>query len=253
MVLLKPQVKKRMSNLIIAGTSINNISRELNLGKSTIYYHYKKIKGRKYKLPTVKVGYSSIDGEIIGIFIGDGSQHFERKSCHYTVNIHFGLKNIRYALYVKCMYQSFFNKKFRLEKSNPGSIRITTYSKEIFNFFKNYLDYEPKIKHCTVKLRTMKLPKRFKIGLLRGLWDTDGCIYNRENRIRAVFYTTSQVLAQQVHQILIGMEIQNSVYTNNRKNRNEKTVYIVNVLKPSVDKFINMVKPLKARTVRGRW
>lgn len=253
MVLLKSQIKGRMYELILAGSSINSISKKLNLGKSTIYYHYKKLKGRKYILPSFKIKYSETEGEIVGIFTGDGSVYHHRASGHYELNVHFGLKNKGYALYVKQLYEAYFNKKFRLESSNPGRLRLRTYSRMLYDFFKNYLDYIPSIKHCTVQLKSIKFPRKFKIGFLRGLLDTDGTIYKGHNQIRISYCTTSKNLAHQVSQLLEEERIVNSIYVINRKYRNEKTVYHVSILKNSVDKFISIVKPLKSRTVRGRW
>ena len=45
------EIRESMINKIKEGISINNISKELGLAKSTIYHHYKKIKGKKYVVP----------------------------------------------------------------------------------------------------------------------------------------------------------------------------------------------------------
>lgn len=251
MVLLKSQVKKRMSSLILAGTSINNISKELSLGKSTIYYYYKKLKGRKYSIPSYNIDFSEIEGEIVGIFTGDGSLYHHKESGHYELNVHFGKKNRGYALYVKNLYEGYFNKKFRLETSNPGSLRLKTYSKLLYHYFENHLEYVPQIKHCTVKLKKINFPWEFKLGFLRGLLDTDGTIYENTKRIRISYCSTSKILINQVSKILWEFEIQNSIYISNRIQRNDKTVYYASILKPSVDKFINLVQPFKARTCKG--
>ena len=197
--------------------------------------------GTIFKL-NIKPAFTRKEGEIAGIFAGDGSLYFEPKSYHYTVNIHFGKRNKEYALYVKNLYETFFNKKFRLEKSNPTTIRITTYSKEIYNFFKNYLDYNPKIKHSTVKLKTNKFPLNFKIGFLKGLVDTDGCIWvsKEEKRCKITFCTTSEQLAYQVKDILSELNIKAGLSIQVRKYRNEKPVYYTNIWKCSVDRFINI-------------
>ena len=153
MALIKSEIKKEMIGQISKGVSINIISKSLNLGKSTIYHYYKKIKGKKYKEPEFKVSFSEKEGEITGIFAGDGSQYFEPKRYHYEVNIHFGAKNLEYLFYVKELYEKFFNKKFRIEKSNPTTLRLRTYSKKSYYYFTNYLDYDPRIKHSTVRLK----------------------------------------------------------------------------------------------------
>lgn len=196
----------------------------------------------------IKPKFSETEGEIAGIFAGDGSQYFEPKAGHYEVNVHFGGQNYWYALYVKDLFEKFFNKKFRLQKESLNRFRLRTYSKEIFHFFKNYLDYIPQIKHSTVKLKTIDFPMEFKIGFLRGMLDTDGCIrhIHNENRTRIFFCTTSGELSTQIRNLLYEFGINNGRYVSIRKYRNEKPVYYVNIWKDSADKFINLIKPLKA-------
>ena len=203
--------------------------------------------GTVFKL-NVKPAFSEIEGEIVGIFAGDGSQHFEPKAYHYEVNVHFGKQNIEYALYVKNLFETFFNKKFRLEKQTLNCLRLRTYSKEIYHFFENYLEYIPQVKHSTVKLKSNTFSTEFKIGFLRGMLDTDGCIRHlpNEKRTRIFFCTTSEELSAQIKNILNEFKINNGRYVSVRKYRNEKPVYYVNVWKDSADKFINLIKPLKA-------
>jgi len=113
---LGPDVKEKLIFLIENDISINQISKKLNLGKSTIYYYYKKIKGRKYKIPEFTPGFTEKEGEIVGIFAGDGSQYFHSKSYHYEVNIHFGKKSYNYLLYVKKLFDNYFNKQVYIHK-----------------------------------------------------------------------------------------------------------------------------------------
>lgn len=250
---LSTQKKEKIKILFDKGLSKHKIARMMNISRTAVRY----ICGHKGKyFPPIKkipVTYSEKSGEVAGIFAGDGSQYFAPKSYHYTVNVHFGMKNLKYLLYVKELYEKFFNKKFRIEKSNPTTLRLTTYSKEIYNFFKNYLDYDPRVKHSTVRLKNIKFPLNFKIGFLRGLLDTDGTIARIEHeRVRRISYcTTSEALAAQIFDIITNLKFKCGLYKNRRPYRNEKTVYYVNIWKNSVDKFINLVKPLKAWTGKG--
>ncbi len=241
------QLRREICDRIRKGVSINKISKELNLGKSTIYYYYKKIKGKKFVEPKFKLKNSRLEGEINGIFAGDGSQYYDAKRGSYEVNVHFGVKNYWYAIYVKNLFGNFFNKEFRLNWDSETQIRIRTRSKKIFGYFQNYLSYDRQIKHCTVKLRN-NCSFAFKIGFLKGMFDTDGCLKHvpKEKRTRIFYSTTSKVLASQISSILYRLNIQNSIYVRDRKPINEKTIYIVNIPKPATHKFINVVKPMKA-------
>ena len=123
------------------GTSLNTISKEYNIGKSTLYYYYKKIKGKKFVSPYVLPRLSEEAGEVVGIFAGDGSQYFEPKNYHYEVNVHFGGKKLAYASNVKLLFENFFRKSFRLQKEPLDRLRLRTYSKQIFLFFNNSFLY----------------------------------------------------------------------------------------------------------------
>lgn len=245
--LLSNELRNEIRDKIKNGISINNISKELSLGKSTIYYYYKKIKGKKFIEPEFKLRNSRLEGEINGIFAGDGSQYYDAKRGSYEVNVHFGAKNYWYAIYVKELFEKFFQKKFRLDFEYGSKFRLRTQSRKIFNYFQNYLSYDCHIKHCTVKLKE-QCSSAFKIGFLKGMFDTDGCfsLNNPERRARVSYCTTSEELAKQITLILNGLNVKNSIYVIDRKDRNEKTVYNVNVLKAGINRFIKVVKPMKA-------
>ncbi len=249
---LKKEIKLDIIHQIKNGISINNISRKMCLSKSTIYYYYKKIKGRKYKKLNISPKYSRKEGEIVGIFAGDGSQYFEPKRYKYEVNIHFGYKNKKYALYVKKLYSGYFGKKFELYNEKNKNLRLRTSSKEIYNYFHYYLDFIPQTKHSTVKLKTFKLSKNFNLGFLKGFVDTDGCVYfkNNKKKVSVCFYTTSKQLSFQLMRILYSLELQYSYYITRRENW--KPLHNIKLLQQSVETFLNMVKPFKANRIKGQ-
>ncbi|MAG91880.1 hypothetical protein CMO83_04350 [Candidatus Woesearchaeota archaeon] len=244
------QIKKdNINELLHWGYSKHEISRILNIPRSTVIRH-SFIKG-KYNRPIKKftTSYTQVDGEVVGIFAGDGSQYYEPKGGSYEVTIHIGRKNEEYLEYVKGLFENHFNKGFWVSK-DKACFKLRTKSKAMFEYFSNYLDYNSKIKHSTVKLKSLNLPRDFKIGFLKGFLDTDGTIIHieKEKRTRASYCTTSEQLSKQVHIVLNQFEIRNSIYVCNRNRGNEKTVYYVEILKSSVDNFISLTKPLKART-----
>jgi hypothetical protein len=247
---LKEKTKQKLIKRIKEDVSINNISKEMGLAKSTIYYYYKKIKGRKFKKLNLKPGYSRREGEIVGIFAGDGSQYYNKKHCAYQVNVHFGKKNKDYMEYVKRLYELYFKKKFNITKEER-TIKIRTRSKEIYNYFHHYIDFKPQIKHCTVKLKTLDLSMEFKLGFLKGFVDTDGSVLLKKQRkkIRVAFYTTSEALANQIRDILSEIDIKCGVYI--RKKEGLKDCYTVQLRQRHVIKFLNVVKPFKMCKLRA--
>jgi hypothetical protein len=243
---LSKETKNELVIKILEGVSIKKISKQMNLNTATIYYYYEKIKGRKYKKLELKPGFTKEEGEIVGIFAGDGSQWFGKKDYSYEVRVHFGYKNKDYALYVKELYEKYFGKIFELWNDGTKTWRLRTTSKDIYYFFHIYMDFVPQIKHCTVKLRTLYYPEKFKIGFLKGLIDTDGHIgLHKHNQKVVNFCTTSKELAIQITQILRELNILYSHYVQTR--RNHKPVHYVKLYQRSVAKFINQIRPFKMK------
>lgn len=78
MVLLNLIIRKQIAEQILKGVSINRICSQLQLGKSTVYFYYKKkLMGKNID---VNITFSEIEDEIVGVFSGDGSQYVEPKS-----------------------------------------------------------------------------------------------------------------------------------------------------------------------------
>lgn len=209
----------------------------------------KKIKGRKYPLLDFHPTFSEDEGEIVGIFAGDGSQYFEPNSYSYRVNIHFGVKNLGYAQYVEKLFENYFGKNFILSKPYNGTIRVYTKSKDVFNYFHHYLDFVPQLKHSTVKLRTLDLPPHFKIGLLRGLFDTDGSVrYNNHDKgVKIMLNMTSQQMITQVKAMLDEFDLKCGQYVYPSSLKRGKLIHSVQVWKRDSNKFLNLVNPYKRR------
>lgn len=235
-----------VKTMIESGESLAQISQITGRRKSTLYFHYKKILGKKFQEPKFETNFSEIEGEIAGIFAGDGSQHYQKSNWQYQVNVHFG--NLEYAEYVKQLFDKYFNKNFRLTKESKGRYRLRSESKKIFNHFKNYLDYVPQVKHSTVRLKHLDFPTGFKIGFLRGLVDTDGTICKcKDNRIRVAFTTTSETLANQTKSLLEGFGFKAFITTPKTRRLNLKDCHSTYLFNGSVKPFIRLVGPYKAR------
>lgn len=245
--MLSQGLKTMMISCLKRGDSLNKISRATGINKSTIYYHYEKMFGRKYKLPHFSPVASEQEGEIVGIFAGDGSQYFEPKRHSYEVNVHFGEHKRAYAEYVKALFESFFNKRFRLYQEKSGKLRLRTQSKSIFHYFSHYISFIPQIKHATVSLKTLEIPLGFKQGFLRGLVDTDGYVKrDTSGRLRICYYTTSKRLASQIQALLQEQDMQSSLRVVHDK-RGYKPLFTIYVLSSSIDTFLKTVNPYKAQ------
>ena len=189
--------------LITQGISINKIRRITGAAKSTIYHHYKRLKGKKTKALTFKFKNDNELGEFLGIFAGDGNC-FVRDDYHYTVRICLGAYEVGYRLYMEKQLQKWFTRKpqvfYTRYKGKPSGYTYWYYSKALYTLLRTYLLWEGK-KTYTVRLKNLTLSKKqFNIGFLRGLIDTDGNFYKPKNRVS--YSTVSALLAQQAHKIM---------------------------------------------------
>ena len=197
------KITKEVIDLIKKGKSINYISNNTNFGKSTVYYHYKKIRGRKIRLININFGNNNELGEFLGIFSGDGTFIFD-KNYHYRIRIVSGYYEKEYRVYLENKLASWFNKKpniYYTKFNNKYSSVIFNYdSKEIYGLLRNYLFWQGK-KTYSIKLKRLDINnKEFNIGFLRGLIDTDGSYYSPKRRLS--FSTVSKELAYQVKNII---------------------------------------------------
>ena len=242
---------------IKGGYSLNQIVKELNLAKSTIYYHYRKFHGKRRKEIDFVSCLSMNEGELLGIVVGDGCLLNYKKEGKYQIYVYFGKANMDYVSYVKNRFEKFLNREIKIYSANKDTVRINIISKKVYAYFKTFLEFKQETKHSTVMVNGLKkLPRDFKIGFLRGLIDTDGCISREKNgRLKVQFFTTSEKLNKQVIQLIRGFGFNcgsYSVPSHLKKGlRGEyymaKEYYSVYLLKKDVIPFINLIKPYKAK------
>jgi hypothetical protein len=230
-------------NLIKKGESINKIRKITGLAKSTIYHHYKKIKGRKIK--RIKFNFINHNelGEFLGIFSGDGG-FYKSKKYHYSIRIHTGYYEEGYKRYLSKKLPLWFNKKphfYYLKYKNKNSTIIFHYdSKKIYSLLREYLDWKGK-KTYTVKLKNLDLNnKKFNLGFLRGLIDTDGNYYEPKRRLS--FSTVSRKLAYQVYKIIkYNLKITPNIASYKKTNR--ARLYTISIHGLNAKKIIDIIKP----------
>lgn len=201
--------REEIITLIKQGISIPKISKKLGINKSKIYYHYKKIKGRKYSLEVLPSN-NQVIGEFLGAFAGDGSCYYDKKRGHYTINFHLHAKDDKqYGLFLQKTIKKNFKKKVR-SYSVKNELRLVFYSKKVFEFIEGYLTIE-KNKTLNVSLRwpLNAFSKQFKASFVRGLFDTDGHV--RQGGRLALGLISEQLILQ-VSNILKEFEIDNRIY-----------------------------------------
>jgi len=94
----------------------------------------------------------------------------------------------------------------------------------------------------------IKSKKDYKINCLRGLIETDGCIYNDRGYIMVMFSTIIPKLANDVYKMINSLGFKSHIYKiKGKKNPwrlNKKTIYRIRLSK-NVSDFLDIVQPEK--------
>lgn len=242
--LAKEQIRK-IAKLANHGISLNRIAKTIGIRKTTAYYHFLKARGRTFEQLPFATPSQTEAGELLGIFCGDGSFYFEPKRYHYQLRIHTGIDDA-YTRHVQALYAKIFRRKFRVKKEHNQFI-VETSSKRVYEYMKELLAFEPRVKAFTIRLKTTKAPAAFLRGFIRGLFDTDGTVHAGGKRIRAVFYTISPRLAGQVRRILGTLGIENREYLADKGKHHQ--LHHISISAASLPKFLKLIKPFKAKQI----
>ncbi len=194
---------KQIQQLTASGVSLNKIFRKVGCSKTAAYNYFVKVKGRTYFQPKIHFVNLEEEGEILGLFAGDGCLTTVPRLYRYVVRITFGRGKVASLHRVKPLLERNLGKRFSI-KSDGCCFVLETMSKKIYDYFLTRLDFDSHEKSPSVKLREIPSDERFKIGFIRGLIDTDGTVC-RQNHCKVpqiAFYTTSPTLAEQVLIIL---------------------------------------------------
>ena len=236
---LPVEIKNNMHELIREGMSINCISKTLGLWKSTIYYHYKSIKGRKILKPKFTIAGGEVEGEIIGAFASDGSAC---PQADYHISFYFGKDEIEYAQDFAGILHYYFNKRPYFYQKPEKSVIVVSYrSKDIYHkFIKHYLEWrEGEKKTYSVKLRELPLSKQFLVGFLRGCLDCDGYAKGRVVQFGGV----SKAMLLQIKKIVEDLQFNLRFYTTKDKRPNCADMHYVKIAGDDTKRFLELIKP----------
>lgn len=201
-----------------------------------IYLDYGKNLGKNaFTRPINKIHRSNDLAEFIGIMLGDGNIWENR------VRIAFDKRNTNYILYVEELFKKIFGIKLKREivKDTNNAYLYVNNRFVIEELFKIGLKRGDKIKNNLGIPDWIKQNKTYPKFCVRGLIDTDGCIYTcKREKQRYIKFTNfnKQLLSD-------FKELTNTLgYSFAKANKNNWCLY----RKEEVVKFIKEIKPLKA-------
>jgi intein/homing endonuclease len=237
---LKEKVLKRIKQ----GRSLNKISNEFGLNKTTVFYWYRKLgKSNAVKVKIQQNYDDELVGEFIGIFAGDGCYYVDKKY-HHSVMVLINAKDKLYTAHVKSLISELFSKEpyvFIRKKGNVAMIRID--SKDIYLFIKSYLEWTGKKSHSVgLKKSPKDYTNDFLRGFVRGLFDTDGFIDRTVPR--AVFGTVSKHLAKNMEEVLslLGINYTKNVVIDKRGNR--KPLIMIEIFRSQTNRLLKLINPV---------
>lgn len=122
--------------------------------------------------------------ELIGAFIGDGwmskTKRSNRNDCIYSIGWSGDAKlDLDYFqnVLIPIIRKYFPNVKPHIYfHSTTNSINLKVYFREFYDFFES-LGFQPGSKSCTVKIPEVFYKKDFLCYILRGIFDTDCCVF----------------------------------------------------------------------------
>jgi hypothetical protein len=208
----------------------------LNLDLKKVYFDYGNNLGEGYITISIKKVKITPDlAELIGIMLGDGNIHKN------TSKIAFDKRNKKYLKYVEKLFYKIFGirlKKTIYEKTNQAYLHCNNLY-VVEELLKLGLKRGHKIKNQLGIPNWIKENKNYSKKCIRGLIDTDGCIYicKREKQRYVKFTNYNKKLLEDFKEVT-----KNLGYSFAKANKRNACLY----RKVEVVKFIKDIQPLKA-------
>ena len=127
--------------------------------------------------------------EFVGILLGDGClgmykcKSGNKISIQHRVKISLDSRNeIKYASYIESLIRQLFKIKPQIKiRKNENTLDILIFKKDLLNFLLNEVDLKISPKRNKAKIPSFYLKNKFELFVLKGYFDTDGCIASVNN------------------------------------------------------------------------
>jgi len=227
------------------GISLNKISKQLKIPKTTIYYHAKEL----VKKCNTQFNENFLNcwekGYIIGLFVGDGSILTEQKRGQYVTKFHLDNKKDQDIVKkIEKLIQKTGQNSYKIVYG--GTITVCCMSKKFVEFVKKYVEYiKTKLKSNIKKLRKMKKSRKFILGFVAGFLDSDGFVgFDKGKYIRALISNKDKNLLLATKEMLNKIKIKSSFHK-------AGNVYILRISTPELEKNKCLFQSLKMKRVMG--
>lgn len=229
----------QINQLVKEGKSLKSISRILNQKKTTVYYHFRKVKGKTVYPIIIDEKDDELVGEFIGLFAGDGCIYTSKGYNHRTY-LYFNITERPFIenLITNVLIKIFGKRPMMFRSENR--LNLCYDSKIIHEFVHKYLlwDKDSRKAH-SVRLKSLKHSTNFKIGFIRGSLDSDGHFSKKQ----ISFASVSPRLIRNIEEFLKDLNLSHSLTCYKEKRKNRKDLYQIRILKKDHKKFMNTIKP----------
>lgn len=209
---------------------------KINLNPREVEFNFIKNLGTNaFTQPIKRVGKSKYLAELIGIMLGDGNMW------HTHIKIAFDKRNKRYIDYVEKLFNRIFGIHLkRMIISDTNQAYLYCYNKLASQRLLDFgLKRGDKIQNGLGIPKWINENVNYMKSCLRGLIDTDGCIYKckREKQVYIKFTNFNPILLKDFKEVTMALG-----YSFARANKNNWCLY----RKDEVVRFIKYIKPLKS-------
>jgi DNA-binding transcriptional regulator WhiA len=186
--------------------------------------------------------------EIVGIMIGDGCLYLDPLN-KYQTTISFNKKEKDYLFYVKNLFERYFNYKFCItEAKNELLLRNTS----VFvgkTLIESGLINGNKVKNRIVIPNWIFKNKLFVSRAIRGIFDTDGCIYCKYGKYAQI--QIKMASPETISSIRSALNFLRFSPTNIQKNHNEQyldwSFYLSR--QNEIESFFDKIKPMNPKHI----
>lgn len=218
--------KKIIKKMYKEGYSLEKISKKLNLGKSTVFYWYRKYKGPTIKKIEINETLEESIGEIVGAFAGDGN-YYRGKRYSYRIRICLSGNELQYAEKLRDIIRSVYkNVLVRLYKcKNVFVVDVTR--KEIIEHIKKYLLWDEN-RSLTIRLKNSpdNYSTQFLKGFCRGIVDTEGWVCKNNLMVASSSYRLIDDLSESLD--ILGINHMKTSWKQTNGNLNRRYVVFFN-------------------------
>jgi len=180
--------------------------------------------------------------EMIGIILGDGGIYLD-KFGKYQTNVAFNKNEIQYLMYVKTLFESNTDYKFYISELKDefllrnNSVFIGTYLLRLGMIEGNKTKSKVKIPSWVFKR------KGFICSCVRGLFDTDGCIYRKYGVYAQIqFKFACKELTESIRKALLSLKFNPTRMMEEHHNSKIAWKFYLTRQK-EIDLFFRVIKP----------